>query len=121
MRGYEKESRLPGSVADPGSRIQCLFDPLDPGSGMGKNSGSGSGMLNPDHNSESLETIFLVKILKFFYADPGSGIFLTLNPGWENFGSVIRDKHPAPGSATLLPGLRSYFSFPDGIRFRRQL
>jgi hypothetical protein len=32
---------------------------------MGKKSGSGSGMNNPDHISESLETIFWVKILKF--------------------------------------------------------
>jgi hypothetical protein len=31
-------------------------------------------MNNPDHISESLETIFWVKILKFFDADPGSGI-----------------------------------------------
>jgi hypothetical protein len=31
-------------VADPVS-----FGPLDPGSGMGKKSGSGSGMNNPDH------------------------------------------------------------------------
>ncbi len=30
-------------------------------------------MNNPDHISESLETIFWVKILKFFDADPGSG------------------------------------------------
>ncbi len=35
------------------------FLPLDPGSGMGKKSGSGSGMNNPDHISESLETIVL--------------------------------------------------------------
>jgi hypothetical protein len=40
---------------------------------MGKKSGSGSGMNNPDHISESLLTIFLVKILKFVDADPGSG------------------------------------------------
>ncbi len=45
----------------------------------------------PDHISESLEIIFLVKILKFFDADPG--IFFTLDPGMEK----IRDKHP--GSA----------------------
>jgi hypothetical protein len=38
---------------------------------MGKKSGSGSGMNNPDHISESLETMFWVKILKFFDADPG--------------------------------------------------
>jgi hypothetical protein len=47
-------------------------------------------MNNPDHISESFETIFWVKILKFFYADPGSGM-----PKIR-----IRDKHP--GSATLL-------------------
>jgi hypothetical protein len=41
---------------------------------MGKNPGSGSGMNNLDHNSESLETIFWFKILKFFDADPGSGM-----------------------------------------------
>jgi hypothetical protein len=42
-----------------GSGIRCLFGPLDAGSGMGKKSGSGSGMENPDHISECLETIFL--------------------------------------------------------------
>jgi hypothetical protein len=31
-------------------------------------------MNNPDHISESLETIFWIKILKFFDADPGSGM-----------------------------------------------
>jgi hypothetical protein len=46
---------------------------------MGKKSGSGSGMNNQDHMSESLESIFLVKILKFFDADPG----------WKKFGSGI--------------------------------
>jgi hypothetical protein len=46
-------------------------------------------MKNPDHISESLETIFGVKIFKFFDADPG----------WKKSGSGIRDKHP--GSATL--------------------
>jgi hypothetical protein len=38
---------------------------------MGKKSGPGSEMNKPDHISESLETIFLVKIIKFFDADPG--------------------------------------------------
>jgi hypothetical protein len=32
----------------------------------------GPGMNNPDHVPESLETIFWVKILKFFDADPES-------------------------------------------------
>ncbi len=51
-----------------------------------------------DHIFESLETIFCIKIFKFFYADPdaGSGIFLTLDPGcrMEKVGSGTRDKHP---------------------------
>ncbi len=58
------------SVADPDPGSSAF---LTPGSGMGKKSGSGSGMNNPDHISESLETIFWVKVLKFFDADPGFG------------------------------------------------
>jgi hypothetical protein len=50
---------------------------------MGKKSGSGSGMNNQDHISESLETIFWAKIFKFFDAYPGSGM--------EK--SRIREKH----------------------------
>jgi hypothetical protein len=38
------------------------------------NSGSGSGMKIPDHISESLEINFRVKILKYFNADPESGM-----------------------------------------------
>jgi hypothetical protein len=38
---------------------------------MGKKSGSGSGTNNPDHIYKNLETIFWVKILQFFDADPG--------------------------------------------------
>jgi hypothetical protein len=59
------------------------FWPLDPGSGMGKKSGSGSGMHNPDHILESLETNF-VGIKQFFYAVPGSAIWDGKNsdPGW---------------------------------------
>jgi hypothetical protein len=41
-------------------------------------------MNNLDHISESLETIFFVKILKFFYAEPGSGVE-------KKLGSGIRD------------------------------
>jgi hypothetical protein len=52
--------------------------------------------MNPDYISESSETIFWVKILKFFDADPewkiiGSGIR-------KKFGSGIRDKHPGSRS-----------------------
>jgi hypothetical protein len=48
---------------------------------MGKKSGSGIRIRdkNPDYISESLETIFWVKIFKFFDADPG----------WKKFGSGI--------------------------------
>jgi hypothetical protein len=41
-------------------------------------------MNNLDHTSESLETIFLVKILQFFAADPG----------WKKFGSGIKIPDP---------------------------
>ncbi len=46
----------------------------------------GSGMNNPHHISESLETIFFVKILAFFDADPG---WTNSDPGWKKFGSGI--------------------------------
>jgi hypothetical protein len=54
-------------------------------------------MKNLDHISQSLETIFWVKILTFFDT--------SRDPGWKKFGygmgkNCIRDKHP--GSATLL-------------------
>jgi hypothetical protein len=51
---------------------------------MGKKSVSGSVTKIPDHMSESLETIFWVKILKFFDADA--------NPDW------ISGNRFAPGS-----------------------
>jgi hypothetical protein len=58
-------------------------------------------MDKPGHISESLETIFWVKILKSFdaYSEPGSVIFLTLDPGSGMEKIRIRDKDP--GSATL--------------------
>jgi hypothetical protein len=55
------------------------FEPRDPGWVKNPDPGSGSGMNNLDHISESLETIFWVKIFKLFDVDPGSGI--------EKFGS----------------------------------
>jgi hypothetical protein len=56
---------------------------------------------NPDHISEILEAICGVKIVKFFDADPGSGMERNLDPGWEKFGSGIRSKQP--GSAKNNP------------------
>jgi hypothetical protein len=65
---------------------------LTPGSGMDKKSRSWSGMNITHHISESLETIFWVKIFKFFDADPdpGSGISM-IGSEMEKIG--IRDKH----------------------------
>jgi hypothetical protein len=53
---------------------------------MAKKSGSGSGMNNPDHISESLKTIFWVKILKIFDVDPG----------WKKVGSGSGINIPDP-------------------------
>jgi hypothetical protein len=70
---------------------------LDPGSGMDKKSRSGSKIKNPDNFSESLETIFGVKILKFFDA---MRIRDTFDPGSGMEKNRFRNKHY--GSATLL-------------------
>jgi hypothetical protein len=67
-----------------GSGIRCLFDPWIRDPGWVKNQDSGSEMNNPDHIYESLETIFWIKILKFFDVDPG----------WKKFGSGINIPDP---------------------------
>jgi hypothetical protein len=75
------------SVADPDPVSGAFFTP---GSviGMGRKSGSGSRLNNPDHIFEILETIFWVEILKFFDADPR----------WKKFGTGIWDgKNSDPG------------------------
>ncbi len=71
---------MPSSVADQccGSGIRCGGAFFTPYPGWVE---SGSGMNSPDHIFGSLETIFLVKIPKFFDADPG----------WKKFGSEIRN------------------------------
>jgi hypothetical protein len=56
---------------------------LDPDPGWGKN---GYGMNIPVHISERFEKFFMVKILKFLYTDPRSGIFLTLE--WIRDGKI---------------------------------
>jgi hypothetical protein len=64
------------SVADPDPGSAAFFDPWNPGWVKNQDLDPGWTMNIPDHISESLETIFWVKILKFFDADadPGSGI-----------------------------------------------
>jgi len=89
-------------------RETSVADP-DPGSGMGRKSASGSGIRDEQPGSYFLELrnhFCWVKILKFFDANPGSGMETVLirDPGWKKVGSRIRDKHP--GSATLLQSLR---------------
>jgi hypothetical protein len=62
-------------IRDPNPGSDTLpFKPLDSGWVKSQDPDSGSGMSNPDHIPESLETIFWVKTLKFFDADLGFGI-----------------------------------------------
>ncbi len=74
---------------------------------MGKKSGSGMN-INLDHISKSFETIFWVKILKFFDVDPG----------WKKI--RICDKHPE--SAALLSQrhiflCRQLYELPTNISY----
>jgi hypothetical protein len=50
-------------------------------------------MYNPGSYFPELEPIFWVKILKFFDADPGSGME-NFGSGMEKFGSGINIPHP---------------------------
>ncbi len=85
-------------VCGSGSGIRCLFYPWirDPGwvKNQDPNPGSGSGINNPDHISESLKNIFWVKILKSLMrirdgknSDPGSGMNIP-DPQHCVFGSI---------------------------------
>ncbi len=60
---YIQEVELIRLCCGSGSGIRCLFDPWIRDTGWEKSQdldpGYGSGMNNPDHISESLETIFL--------------------------------------------------------------
>ncbi len=69
------------SVADPDPGSGAF---LTPASGMGKRSGSGSGMKNWDHISECLETISLG--LKYL-----NSLRRIRDQGWKKFGSRIRN------------------------------
>ncbi len=74
------------SVVDPDTGFGAS---LTPGSGMGKNKDPGWTFWII---SESLETIFLIKILKFFHADADPVIFWPWirDRGWKKFGSGRR-------------------------------
>jgi hypothetical protein len=59
-------------------------------------------MSSPDHMPESLETIFRVKILDFFDADPGSGMEKVWIRAPESGMKKIRIRDVNPESATLI-------------------
>jgi hypothetical protein len=67
------------------------FWPLDPESGMGKKSGSGSVMNNPDHISEGLETFFG---LKYFNSLLRIRDVKNSYPGWKKCGFGIKIPDP---------------------------
>jgi hypothetical protein len=73
------------SVADPDPGSGAF---LTPGSWIRIEKKSRSGLIIPDHFYESLEIVFIVKkyLNSFVDADPdpGSGILLTMDPGWKN-------------------------------------
>jgi hypothetical protein len=75
------------------SGIRCFFDSgiriHDPGWGKYLDPDAGSGMNIPDHFSGCSETIFWIKILKFFDADP--------DPAAPR--SWIRNEHPVSNTA----------------------
>jgi hypothetical protein len=62
---------------------------------MGKKSGSGSGMRNPDHIFESLKTIFRVKIL-ILLCGFGTRDGKKSDPGWKKVGSGSGINIPDP-------------------------
>jgi hypothetical protein len=71
-------------VADPDPGSGCrFFDSRDPGDGE-KKSGSGSGVNNPDHISESLETSYGLKYI--------ISLMWIRDPGWKKFGSGITSR-----------------------------
>ncbi len=87
------------------------FWPLDPGSRVGKKSGPGPGMNNPDNISKSLETIFWVKMHKFFDADPWSGT--------QKFGSGIWRKTSRIRNIVKISELEAGFWIRIRIRWGR--
>jgi hypothetical protein len=106
----------------------CVADP-DHGSGAFFTSGSRTrdpGWVKsqdldelPESDFRELTNLFLVKILKFFDADPGSEL-KKFGSGMENIRIRDRDKHPRP--ATLILWILAKYcsmdrnSFQKGIR-----
>ncbi len=110
-------SLYPSSVRYQWEVITITYDfsiVADPGSGAILTPGSGPRMNNPDHISESLETIFRVKIFKFFeaYPDSGSRIFWLWNrdPGWKKLDPGSGINIPDPQNWILARSERDFVS-----------
>jgi hypothetical protein len=121
------------SVADPGSGVfltpgSGIRDPgwvesqhPDPGSGMGRKSASGSGIRDEQPGSYFLELrnhflfFFLVKMLKFFDADPGFGMETVRirDPGWKKVGSGINIPDPQHCDPGVQKALSNIILFKD--------
>jgi hypothetical protein len=72
------------AVKKPWKAVLRIRDPVnsDPWIRDGKKSRSGINI--PDHISASLIKFSGLKKHKLFDPDPGSGAFMTLDPGWKN-------------------------------------
>ncbi len=86
-----------------GSGIRCLFDPWNRDPRWVKIRVRIRDE-QPGSYFRDLETIFWVKILKFFDADPGSGMgkIWIRDPGWKIRIEIMDKQFKHPGSATLL-------------------
>ncbi len=72
-KAVHDDKKVETIVADPDMGSEGLFDPWIQDPGWVKKSTPESGMNIPDHISESLETIFGLKILNFSDTDPDPG------------------------------------------------
>jgi hypothetical protein len=100
FRRWDRHSGTLGSVAYPDPESGSFLTPgyeIDLGSGMYKKR-SGSGINKPNHISESLETIFVLRYLNSLMRiwDPGSRMekIRIRDPGCQKFGSGIRIPDP---------------------------
>jgi hypothetical protein len=71
-----------------------------------------------DHNPAILETLFFVKILKFFDADADPGFFL---PWIREENIRIRDKHPGSGDGDGKNPLHFFLDLLEGLQGERYL
>ncbi len=114
-----------GSVVDPdptpGSGIRCLSEPWIRDPGWVKK----FKIRIRDEHPESFETIFWVKIFKFFDADADPRIWKSFrpwlrDPGWKKFGSGSRIRNTRIRTAKMLhtdPDFPSLLRLPTGYMY----